>query len=650
MIQAAMFDMPNKGGDLKVIRELKVRELTEVVPAHFSVAFTDDDLREIVAEAYKSKTIGFDTETRGLLRSDKVVAIGISTHSRAWMIPTRMVHALRNFEVHEINEHLGPMLEDPSVGKIMHNGKFDMIHVFNDYGFDIGGFTHDTIVAQKILNENEPHNLEDVCAKYLGTRSWKIKNDGKFDCWPMKVATNYMCGDSFNTIKLANFQNEHFERLPKLKNLMFNVEQPYLDIVYRMEKRGVQWDNDYYEQTMRPFVEENREKYRAAIEEMLGPINLNSPQQLSKALFDGLRLPRINENSIDKKTLTALKKYHPVVALIEQYRKFDTLYKLYVQKLPNFIENGRIHTTIKTIGTKTGRSSAVDPNLQQLPKRSIGPVIRRAFVPTNDHLLIAMDYSQIELRILAHLSGDAKMYNAFMSGQDFHSITAHNMFGIPMSAMDPSKGGSKDLPQRITGKTINFGIPYGMGPGKLMDTVNGELSKIEGAKLMTINESRDALDLYFATYPDVRKYLNKMKLLAFTNGYVETIMGRKRRLPDMRHIDKGVAAGAGRQAGNSPIQGSAADIFKVASINLDALIRSKKWPYHALLAIHDEWLGEVHRDWFTHHRSSLDELAATMRDAVKLTVPLEVSVEILSRWGDHVDEDALDIELDDEAA
>ena len=652
MVQSQMFDLPNHGSSVsnKLIRELKLRDLTETIPSHFHIVQDIAQLQEVVRAAYSAGTIGFDTETRGLHRRDNVVAIGIGIGTQAWFIPTRMVYADRNFQVEEINEHLSDMLSDRSVSKIMHNGKFDMIHMNADYSVDIKGFTHDTIIAQKILNENEPHNLEDVCETWLGTKTWKIKNDGHFDTWPMKVATNYLCGDAYNVLELAKFQNGHFDRLPRLKSLMFDVEQPYIDIVYRMEKRGIEWDNEYYETVMRPFVMNNRLKYKAEVEAILGSINLNSPTQMSRALFDGLRLPRINGDSINKQALAALRKMHPVIDSLVQYRKFDTLYKNYVLTLPDYIENNRIHTTIKTIGAKTGRSSAADPNLMKLPKKSIGPVIRRAFIPSRGHVLIALDYSQIELRILAHLSGDAKMAQAFHSGDDFHSLTAHNMFGTPMAAMDPKLGGSKDLPYRITGKTINFGIPYGMGPQLLMETVNAELSKIDGADLMTFSQSRESLDLYFATFPDVAHYLTRMKANAFSNGYVETLFGRKRRLPDMHHFDKGVVAGAARQAGNAPIQGTAADIFKIASIQMDTLIRKNRWPYHALLAIHDEWLGEVPRDFLSHNRSTLDVLAATMRDAVKLSVPIEVSVEVLARWGDRIDEDSLDVEIEEDTA
>lgn len=630
----------------RFIADLRTRDDSIVVPINYVVASTTSELLDVAHAMNANGICAIDTETTGLAWTDRVVLTGIYTGGVGYLIPHRMSN-MENAITAEFKRIIGPSLESMHIKKVFHNAKFDLHKINQTFGIEVGGLHHDTSIAQWVLNENESHNLGNVCELWLGMKNWKIKQDGSFWAYPKNTAMFYAGRDIEATMKLYEFQVEHFAKLPKLKALFDDIEMPFIYLAYEMEKRGIAWDQQYYEDVMKPSVFNSMMEARAAVQEYTGEINLASPQQVSRFLYGTLSLPRLNEakpNSVDKRMLAKLRPHHPVVRQIETERKFATIWKMAVKTLPDYVYNGRIHANINTMGTRTGRVSCSEPNLQQVPKASVGPIIRRAFVPSPGNVLVAMDYSQIELRILAYLSGDKALVEAFQADKDIHSAVAHEMLGTSWEILERDK----DHRSRVIAKSINFGLLYGMGEDKLADTINGQRKDDDDSPLMTRMDSKRYTAAYFEKLPGVRMYIEETKKLAHRQAYVETLLGRKRRLPDIDSHKRGLVAYTERQAVNSRIQGSAADMFKKAALDKDKLIKEHHWPYALLLQVHDEFIYEVPRAWLKANRNTLDLLTATMAGAVPLgQIPVKVSVDILDRWGDKAyldDEEVEDID------
>jgi DNA polymerase I len=645
--------LPKPKGDKKVLRELTKRERTAVVPVNFTFCQDVEQIQSCVRAIERAGKFVFDLETTGVDWSDWSVCIGIAvrvaegrsgkTQIRAWIIPTSMQYAKRNFTPAEIKDTFAQYFEDESIVKVGHNIKFDMHKLYNTYGIETRGPIEDIMVAQHLLHENERHGLAAIAKNWLKVDSWKFKQDGHFNVWPLKMATSYLGMDCELTLRVHEWQHkeDRFPALPELKSLYYDVEIPNVEIAYGMEQAGIAWDSEYFEAVVKPEVQNNRAAAKLRVQEVIGPVNLDSPSQVANAFFNGLGLERIEGNSLDKRVLRKLRDSHPVIVDFEQYRKYSTLDRMFVNELPTHVVKGRIHPSFRTLGTKTGRYSCKQPNLQQLPKASVGPLIRRAFIPSEGCVLVTMDYGQIELRWLAEFSGDEKLIAAFNSGEDIHSATCVMMF--PGQVTLEMLKADKDHPLRVRAKTINFGILYGMGPLLLMDTINAQIKNM--AEWVTFDECKALIALWFATFPAVKRYINRMKTLAVRQGFVTTVLGRKRRLPDARLDDRIKSSMAERQAVNAPIQGSAADMLKVASIKIRAFLRKTHYPFTLLLAVHDELVMEVPKEWLRHNMVALDEVRDVMVNAMKLCVPVVVSVDVLSRWGDKVPDDELEIEV-----
>ena len=642
--------LPKPKGDKKVLRDLKVRERTVQVPKNFTFVQSIAGLQECARIIKERKQFVFDLETTGLDWADYAVCIGIAVRIatgmiRVFIIPTNMAYAMYNFTAAEIREHLGDVFEDESISKIGHNVKFDQHHMHNTYGVDTNGITDDTMIAMHLLNENESHKLVDIAETWLAIDGWKIKQDGHFNVWPLGMAQTYLGKDCETTLLVYEFQQKQFAQLSVLKKLYDEVEIPNIQIAYEMEQYGIAWDGFYYDTVMKPEVQSKRAAARAKVQAVIGPVNLDSPSQVAAALFDGLRLPRINGNALDKKVLHRLIKYDVeqarqvgrelVIENFIEYRKYATLDKMFVQELPLHVVDGRIHTNNKTCGTRTGRWACMRPNMQQLPKAAIGPLIRRAFIPSKGNVLVTMDYGQIELRWLAHFSGDEKLIAAFASGEDIHTATCLLMFPTQITLAELKA--DKDHPLRVRAKTINFGILYGMGPQLLADTINAQART--AADIITVDDARALIKRWFDTFPKIKKYVNDTKVMVGEYGFVTTILGRKRRLPDAKLPDPMLSSMAERQAVNSRIQGSAADLLKVAQLKIRQFLLDTHYPFRMLLAVHDELVFEVPEAWLRHNEAALDELTAVMRNAMTLVVPVVVSVDLLHRWGDKIHDD-----------
>jgi len=653
--QVALFeDLPilTPKGDRRVIKALEARERDCVVPKNFIMVESLAQVRECVAEVRAAKLCSIDTETTGIhwfTPDFRVTAIGVYANSTGWIIPHFMLHAPLTLDKTQIQDELGDIFEDPEIAKIFAYAQFDRHAIRRTFDIQIGGTKHDVVLAGWILDENVRHGIEPLAEMYLGQSGWKIKQDGNFHMWPKNMATLYLGHDIETTMALYRFQLPNLEAQPKLYKLMYEIEQPHQDLLYRMEQRGVAWDQDYFDEFVRPEIDRHYEQAVAAIRAYPGMENINpaSPQQLSKVLFDGLGLRRINMNSVDKRVLSHLKGEHPIIEDLEHFSKYATLKKNFVNKLPRFVVNGRIYTSFAGIGARTGRLAAKNPNLQNIPKAAIGPLIRKSFIPSPGYVLVTLDYSQIELRILAHLANDQAMIDAFVAGHDFHTVTAHRMSGLSMAELEADK----DLPQRVVAKNVNFGIPYGIGGVKLVDTVNILLSKmgVDPSKFYKEEQGNDLIDDWYAAYPEAAAYLQSQVDLYKDTGVVETIFGRKRRLYVERESGNwGIRASGERKARNAPIQGSSADLVKIAALALDKLIRENHWPYTPLLSIHDELIFEVPIEWLNANRGTLEQLKYAMEHCAELSVPLKVGLDILDRWGAKRPEEADTLEFDDE--
>ena len=642
--------LPKPKGDKKVLRELTHIERSTMVPKNFIFVTTDEQLADCVRAIETARSFVFDTETTGIEWTDYAVCLGIAVRTSGkpqdragitcWVIPSHMQYAMRNFTPSAVRTALGELFEDASIAKIGHNIKFDMHHMKRTYGVEVAGLAHDTMIAQSLLNENESHKLADIAKTWLQIDGWKFKQDGHFNIWPLKIATVYLAKDCETTLLLQEWQETIFETLPDIKKLYEEVEIPNITIAYEMEQVGIAWDQDYYATVMKPEVQSKRAVARAKVQSVIGPVNLDSPSQVAAAFFDGLHLERVKENALDKKVLSRLRKEHPVVADFETYRKYSTLDKMFVNELPQYVVDGRIHPNFRTNAARTGRWTCTDPNLQQLPKASVGPLIRRVFVPSRDHVLVTLDYGQVELRWLADFSGDEKLIAAFKSGEDIHTATCLLMFPHLITLAELKA--NKDHPLRVRAKTINFGILYGMGAYLLMETINAQLPI---AEWITLDDAKKLIERWFVTFPGAKAYINATKAMVFKQGFVTTVLGRKRRLPDALSTDSMLFSMAERQAVNARIQGSAADLLKVAAIKMRQFLLDTHYPFRMLLAVHDELVLEVPREWLRHHEHALIELSSVMRNAMTLKVPLVVSVDVLSRWGDKIiDDDFYDVE------
>jgi DNA polymerase-1 len=401
---------------------------------------------------------------------------------------------------------------------------------------------------------------------------------------------------------------------------LFNeVEMPLVPVLAAMEGNGVLLDTDLLRKIS---LELGREILRleAEIYSSVGhEFNINSPQQLGKVLFEELRLPQGRKTktgySTEASIMETLRGVHPVIELVLEYRQLAKLKSTYVDALPGLInrKTGRVHTTLNQTGTATGRLSSSEPNLQNIPTRGqLGNKIRQAIIAPPGASLLSADYSQIDLRALAHLSQDPGLIDAFASDEDIHAMTASRIFGIPREEVTPE--------MRRNAKTVNFGVVYGMSDYGLEQATN--LSREEAAQFIA---------LYFERYPRVKEYIEATQEQARKLGYVQTVMGRRRFIPEINSPNRQVREAAERMAINAPVQGTSADIIKIAMINLDREVKKRGLKSNMLLQIHDELLFEVPQEEIEEMKSLVSEL---MSKAIKLCVPVKIDIKLGRNWGE----------------
>jgi DNA polymerase-1 len=525
----------------------------------------------------------------------------------------------------DVLAQLKPLLEDPEQHKLGQNLKYDM-SVFARYGITLRGITYDTMLESYVLDSTASrHDMDTLALKHLSHKTIHYEDvAGKgakqigFNEVAIDVASDYAAEDADITFRLHEVLWPQLQKHASLVNVFERIEMPLVPVLSRMERRGVLIDKDKLkqqsQQLSKRLLELEQEAYQVAGEEF----NLGSPKQIQSILFDKLGIPVISKTptgqpSTAESVLQELAADYPLPRLILETRGLSKLKSTYTDKLPEMIDpiSGRVHTSYHQAVAATGRLSSTDPNLQNIPIRSEeGRRIRQAFIAQDGYKLVAADYSQIELRIMAHLSEDAGLINAFKAGEDIHRATAAEVFGVARDQVSNE--------QRRSAKAINFGLIYGMSAFGLSRQLN-----------IARTEAQSYIDLYFSRYPGVKDYMERTRDVARAQGYVETVFGRRLYLPDINASNMQRRQYAERTAINAPMQGTAADIIKLAMIELDNAINTNNYDIRMIMQVHDELVFEV-------NEASVDESLNLIRDkmvnAAELTIPLVVDVGVGNNW------------------
>jgi DNA polymerase-1 len=598
-------------------------------PRDYETVLSEDQLEQWLERLEQAEAFSFDTETTSLDYM-KAAIVGVSIciePGRAAYIPLAHVYpgAPDQLERSMVLERLRPLLEDPERPKLGHYLKYDA-HVLRNHGIELRGIRYDTMLESYVLNSTATrHDLDSTALRYLGIETIHYEDvAGKgakqltFDQVPLEQAAEYAAEDADVTLRLHRTLWPQLEQLPRLKALYEQIEQPLVPVLLDMEHLGVLIDADMLRRQSHEIagrlIELEREAHAAAG----SSFNLDSPKQLQEILFGQLGLPvkrrtAKGQPSTAEDVLEELAADYELPRIILDYRGLAKLRSTYTEKLPAQVDTrtGRVHTSYHQAVAATGRLSSTDPNLQNIPIRTPeGRRIRQAFVAPEDHLLLAADYSQIELRIMAHLSGDESLLRAFAEDRDIHQATAAEVFGVPLEQVGAE--------QRRAAKAINFGLIYGMSAFGLARQLGIERG-----------EAQQYVDLYFARYPGVKRYMDETRALAREQGYVETVFGRRLYLPEIGSRNSQLRQYAERSAINAPMQGTAADIIKRAMIEVHAWLRREHLPARLVMQVHDELVLEV-------RASAADAvergLRARMAGAADLEVPLKVEVGRGANW------------------
>jgi len=591
----------------------------------YNLVDTPEKRKDLVAKLKKQESFAFDTETTGL-DSLNTELVGMSFSWEAHK--AYYVHCPEDkAETQAIADQFKPVLEDPQKLKIGHNIKFD-IKVMSLYGVNVTGPIYDTMIAQYLSNSDVIKKLDSLAEAYLGYQMVPIESligkRGKHQKTMRDVSledlSRYAAEDADITWQLREHTEKGIEEVEG-KKLLEEIELPLILVLADMEEKGIKVDegflNDYSKELTSDLVGIRDKVFELAGQEF----NLDSPKQLGPILFDELGIPykgkktKTGQYSTAEDVLSELAQEHEIIPNILDYRELTKLKSTYVDSLPSLINprTGRIHTTFNQTIAATGRLSSIGPNLQNIPIRTErGRQTRKAFIPKDDnHVLLAADYSQVELRIIAHITQDEGMLEAFNKGEDIHASTAARVFGVPIDDVDRE--------MRRKAKAVNFGLAYGQSAFGLSQTLG-----------ISRTEAKEIIDNYFEKFPGIKNYMADTKEFARENGFVQTILGRRRYLRDINSRNWTVRAQAERNAINSPIQGSAADLIKIAMINIYDKLNSGKFKTEMLLQVHDELVFEVPKD-------ELDEVSPMIEEGMKnaipdLNVPIVVDVGVGANW------------------
>lgn len=587
-------------------------------------------LKEILGELARSPRVAVDTETTSLtVQSASLVGVSLAGHEgKAYYVPVghrapaggeRLADQIPEARAREL---LKPFLEDAKIPKIGQNLKYDM-QILRRWGIELRGIEADTLIASYLIDPSAPHNLDALALRYLGHQNItyeEVAGKGKaqisFAEVPLDKATEYSGEDADVTLRLHGKLVPDLEK-QQLTRLFHDVEMPLVDVLAEMEYCGVLIDAPRLSE-----MGESLQDEMAAVESRVhgfagGPFNINSPKQLSQVLFEKLKLPVIRKTktgiSTDENVLQQLCSQHEICTHILKYRELQKLRSTYVEGLLAEIhpETGRVHTSYNQTVTATGRLSSSNPNLQNIPvggdKRYD---IRSVFVCEEGHELLSADYSQVELRLMADMSGDRELSRAFLEDQDVHEFTGRLIFGT--STITPE--------QRRIAKTINFGVIYGQTPFGLSQTLK-----------IPPGQAKDFIEAYFKRYTGVQAFLKKLVEEARAKGYVTTLLGRRRHFPDIRSENRMTREMAERAAINAPIQGTAADMIKKAMVSLHRRLRLERLRARMILQVHDELVFEVPVD----EKKRVEAIVRDeMEHALNLNVPLKVDMGWGKNWGE----------------
>ena len=590
---------------------------------------SQDALDAWLAKLAAAPLISFDTETNSLdYMQARIVGLSFAVApGEAAYLPLGHDYAgaPQQLDLEKTLAAFKPLLEDAARPKLGHHLKYDT-HVLANYGIALNGQRFDSMLESYVLNSVATrHDMDSAAEKYLGVKTIHYEDvAGKgakqitFNQVDVDRAAEYSAEDADVTLQLHLKLWPQIEALPALKAVYETIEQPLVSVLYRMERKGVLVDRELLKIQSSELAARMQELQALAHAEAGGAFNVDSPKQLQEILFGKLGIPVTRKTptgqpSTAEDVLEELAATHPLPKLILEYRGVAKLKSTYTDNLPKQIDpaTGRIHTSYHQAVAATGRLSSTDPNLQNIPIRTKeGRRIRQAFIAPPGRSLVAADYSQIELRIMAHLSGDASLLQAFAEDRDVHQATAAEVFATPLGEVTPN--------QRRSAKAINFGLMYGMSAFGLARQLG--ISRGDAQKYM---------DVYFERYPGVKRYMEDTRRKARETGFVETVFGRRLYLPEIQSRNQALRQYAERSAINAPMQGTAADIIKRAMISVDGWLQSSGVSACLIMQVHDELVLEVADEAV---ESIVGELRAHMAQAAKLAVPLKVDVGIGHNW------------------
>jgi DNA polymerase-1 len=615
---AAVADAPQDAATGAAARETRTQ---------YETVTTRAQLDEWLQRIGTAELTCIDTETTSLdPMAARLVGLSLSVEPlKACYIPLahRYAGVPEQLPFDETIAALRPWLESPHHRKVGQHLKYDM-HVLANLGVKLAGIAHDTLLESYVLEAHRSHDMDSLAERHLGRRTITFtevcgKGAGQigFDEVALDRATDYAAEDAEVTLALHRALWPQIEPNERLRAVYEDIELPVTQVLFRMERTGVLIDRERLREQSRQLAQRIGELEQESVALAGQPFNLGSPKQIGEILFGQLKLPVVKKTasgapSTDEEVLEKLAQDYPLPKLLLEHRGLSKLKSTYCDKLPASADaNGRVHTTYGQAIAVTGRLSSSDPNLQNIPVRTAeGRRIREAFIAPPGHRIVSADYSQIELRIMAHISGDAGLLDAFSRGEDIHSATASEVFGVPV--------GEVTSEQRRYAKVINFGLIYGMSAFGLASNLGIER-----------DAAKNYIDRYFMRYPGVANYMESTRALAKRQGYVETVFGRRLWLPEINSPNGPRRGAAERAAINAPMQGTAADLIKLAMIAVDRWIREEELGTRLVMQVHDELVLEVPDSEVAHVR---ERLPALMAQVAPLRVPLLVELGVGDNW------------------
>lgn len=601
--------------------EARAKGETGIPDADYHTVSSQDQLAAMLAALEEAGGFAFDTETTGLdpMRASLVGLSFSASPGRSWYVPVGHAEGSQ-LPLEEVLARVKPLMENPDLRKAAHNANYDLM-MLASYGINSQNVDCDTMIVAHLLGKHTL-GLKQLALETLGLEMTPIseligtgRKQVTFDQVSIEDATPYAAADADMTGRLRTILEEQLDN-QGMSHLLSDVEMPLVPVFVEMQRQGIKVEEGALHEMSRD-LNQHMSQTEVDLYQSIGhTVNINSPQQLSDLLFKELGLPRTKRTktgySTDANSLDALKGLHPVVDKILEYRQVSKLKSTYVDALPEMINprTGRIHTSYNQTGSATGRVSSSDPNLQNIPIRTeLGRQVRRAFIAEDapNWLLFSADYSQIELRVLAHLSQDPALLEAFKRGEDIHSATASLMFEVPINDVDSE--------MRRIAKVLNFGVIYGLSAHGISQQTG--FSREEGSKF---------IETYFAKYPGISTYLDGVKAKTRETQYAETLLGRRRYIPEIHSSNYNVRSAAERMAINMPIQGTAADIMKIAMVKVHDRLKKEQMKSRMLLQVHDELVFEMPKE-------EMDDLKSVVFDEMPAAMELDVTLKVDAKWG-----------------